>query len=202
MDVTGFMYNPTDLPLTTTKRTEETNMSKPAAIALLYIMCALCSCERSQLQQDPSTTAQRIDVSAATSRGESAPTQEDTPSTSDDASDNKNKEYAPIPELGGRSTIDQDGLVRGESMNDLKAKYGEPASTYAFNVDDGVPEFRVELLNDYPPGADKSKGVEIMEHTYKASEGDSVRLFTIWYHEVDGQWIALQAISYSDNVEF
>lgn len=205
MSTTGFVYNPPHLDDTPTPIIAlEADMRKSATIALLYIMCALCACERSQVQQDPTITTRGRDVPIDTSHGERAPTNP-TPSTSVvvDHGDHQEKEkHAPIPALGDHNTIDQDKLVRGEHMNDVKAKYGEPASTYTFNLDDGVPEFRVELLNDYPPGSDKSKGVEIMEHTYKASEDGATRFLTIWYHEVDGQWIALQAISYSDNVEF
>ncbi|MFT7579720.1 MAG: hypothetical protein ACI9MR_001386 [Myxococcota bacterium] len=104
-------------------------------------------------------------------------------------------EAPPRPE-GEKSTQDYDSLVRGKTLADLEKRYGKPARTYAFKMGDGIPEFRIELLNTYAPGTNKD--VEILEHTYQL-EGYR---FTIWYHEKAKGWLALEAVSYVDGVQF
>lgn len=105
-----------------------------------------------------------------------------------------------LPKQAGESSSDLDELVRGKTMTALQAIYGPPDSTYEVKLDEGVPEFRVELLNDYAPGAPESKGVIIMEHTYRYTEDGYKGV--IWYHDVDGVKTALQAMVWEDGVQF
>lgn len=109
--------------------------------------------------------------------------------------------YQQIPRPGGdESTSDLDALVRGKPMDELVKLYGPPHKTYEVKMDEGVPEFRIELYNDYPPGEPQSKGIIITEHTYRYDE-DGYQA-TIWYHDVAGTMTALQAVSWNDGVKF
>jgi hypothetical protein len=109
----------------------------------------------------------------------------------------KSAAFAPPPSPAPKSIQDNDSLVLGKSLAEITARYGEPTRTYSFKMGDGIPEFRIELFNTYPPG-DEHKDVQILEHTYQL---DGYK-FTVWYHEQDKGWRGLEAVSYSDGVDF
>ena len=126
-----------------------------------------------------------------------------TPATGPAERPTSQAESRALPALGDASVVDQDALVRGTTMTELTARYGEPTRTHTFEPYDGMSEFRIEIGNTYRPGSDRAKGVTITEHTYEESQtGGSKTFFTIWYHRPEGEWVGLQAVSYSDGVDF
>ena len=113
------------------------------------------------------------------------------------AKEAKASEVPPRPSKG-LDVQDFDSLVRKKPRAELLEKWGESASSTEFKIGDGVPEFRIELYNDFPPGDPASAEVRIKEDTWRL---DGYR-FTMWSHQPEGRWQALQAVSYVDGVQF
>jgi hypothetical protein len=170
-------------------------MTRTMSLALCMLtLCGALACQSdAPKKQDAIATPTDGAAAPAASVAPSAP--ESQPAVEAPAARAK----LPKP-TGDGGTRDIDELVRGKTMAALQATYGPPDSTYEVKLDEGVPEFRVELLNDYAPGAPESKGVIIMEHTYRYSEDGYKGV--IWYHDVDGVKTALQAMVWEDGVEF
>lgn len=110
----------------------------------------------------------------------------------------KELEPPPTPKAGDHGVTDYDGLVRGKPRADFLEKWGKPTREMQFKMGDGIPEFRIELYNDFRPEDPKTADVQIQEDTWEVDD----YLFTLWSHQKDGEWIALQAVSYSQGVDF
>jgi hypothetical protein len=98
----------------------------------------------------------------------------------------------------GRS-VDKIRALHGLAVERVAAELDEPNQIYEFSIEDGVDsEFRVELLNTYPPGSPRSKGVRIREWQWK------YRDFTVavWFHSVEGRWVVLDTCRWKKGVKF
>jgi hypothetical protein len=88
--------------------------------------------------------------------------------------------------------------LHGRTVAEVAAELGEPNQTYEFSVEDGVDEFRIELLNTYPPGQARSRGVRIREWQWKYREFS----VAVWFHLVDGQWVVLDTCRWKKGIVF
>ena len=81
-----------------------------------------------------------------------------------------------------------DEAIMSYSLNHAINELGEPLDDYTFTTN-GLPEFRIELLNIFPP----SDSIYIRELTWNTSDdaqvtdGGIFRL-TVWYAQKDGVW--------------
>lgn len=88
--------------------------------------------------------------------------------------------------------------LEGKGEDALKAELGEPTGTREFVMRDCCHEFEIELYNTYPPDDPKNADVQIRQWTW-TYDGYAV---TVWLHQVEGKWVALDTIRYADDVEF
>ncbi len=151
---------------------------RTASIVLaVFIMATACETP----QETPTATPAAAEVPTPEVKPEPAPDQKG--------------EKPPSPEPN--STADFDELVRNTPRQQWLDKWGPPTESVSFKMGEGMPEFRVELLNDYPAGAENDD-VEIQEDTWNLGTYS----FTMWSHKQDGNWVVLQAVSYMARVEF
>jgi hypothetical protein len=104
----------------------------------------------------------------------------------------------PIPDPGERGMKDLDRLVRDVPQEELHARYGPPHETSSFMATEGPGEMQVEILNDYPPSDPASSQTKIIENTWRGED----YTFVAWLHLKNDEWVGLQAIAFSDDVEF
>jgi hypothetical protein len=100
----------------------------------------------------------------------------------------------PGPPVGD---VDELKELEGKPEAEVLAALGEPTTKREFQMRECCTEFQIEIYNTYPPGAGHDD-VLIREWTWDY-EGYAV---TIWLHEHDGAWLALDTCRYSDDVEF
>jgi hypothetical protein len=107
-----------------------------------------------------------------------------------------------IPEVAngpwGEMPVDKIPVLVGATIEKVREQFGAPNHENEFPVDGGLPEFRVELLNTYPPGDPRSRGVRIREWRWQYP-GFRV---AIWFHRVEGEWIVLDTVRWRNGVEF
>ncbi len=164
--------------------------SLPMMICVMALALSACQSDGSKKQDDPKPDPV-VTPSPSTSSEQGSASQGDAPKNQ--------KTYAKLPApKGGADDIDK--VVRGKPLTELEALYGPPAQVIEVKLDEGVPEFRIELLNDYRPDDPASKGVVITEHLYHYPEDGYHGV--IWYHEVDGALIGLQAATWLEGTEF
>ena len=96
------------------------------------------------------------------------------------------------------SSVDRVDSLLGSIKDHVEEKLGKPNQTYEFSVEDGVDEFRIELLNTYPPGSARAKGVLIREWQWKYSTFS----VAVWFHLVDGRWVVLDTCRWKKGVLF
>lgn len=88
---------------------------------------------------------------------------------------------------------------QGFTVNRVINSFGEPTTQTTFNPSrDPMPEYRIEILNDYP-----QSDVLIQEYIYQYEDGS--RIF-FWFHVVDSdeerEWLVLQAMKVAPGVMF
>jgi hypothetical protein len=88
--------------------------------------------------------------------------------------------------------------LHGATEERVFSELGEPNQTYEFSIEDPVPEFRIELLNTYPPGHARSRGVRILEWQWRYREFS----FAVWFHKSDGRWVVLDTCRWKKGVVF
>lgn len=88
--------------------------------------------------------------------------------------------------------------VIGKSQSQVLAKKGKPVKTEEFKLEEGMNEFRIELQNTYPLTEEKNKKIKIRELTW--SKGDE-RL-TVWFHNINGTWRAINKYEWHKDMEF
>ncbi|MFQ5731360.1 MAG: hypothetical protein ACE5KM_05325 [Planctomycetaceae bacterium] len=86
----------------------------------------------------------------------------------------------------------------GLTENIVVAKLGEPKSTLTFPMGKGQPEFRVELHRFYPPSNPANHKVLIKELRWR--DGDYH--MAVWFHKVDGKWVALDSVKWHKSIVF
>jgi hypothetical protein len=88
--------------------------------------------------------------------------------------------------------------LHGRTQDEVVADLGEPNQMYEFSIEEGVDEFRIELLNTYPPGHPRSRGVRIREWQWKYRE---FRV-AVWFHLLDGRWVVLDTCGWKKGIAF
>jgi hypothetical protein len=86
----------------------------------------------------------------------------------------------------------------GQPLEKVRHTFGCPNQENEFSMGDSIDEFRVELLNTYPPGDPRSIGVRIKEWIWRYP-GFSV---AVWFHLENGQWVVLDTCRWKDGVAF
>lgn len=106
---------------------------------------------------------------------------------------------ANVPAPPGPPVDDVDELkeLEGKAEAAVVAQLGEPSNKRSFPMSECCTEFQIELYNTYPPDGDHGE-VQIHEWTW----GYDGYALTVWFHERDGTWLALDTCRYSDDVEF
>jgi len=84
------------------------------------------------------------------------------------------------------------------SMNKVLDELGFPERCDTFLIQEIVGEFRIELLNTYPLTNPKNRKVKIKELHWK--DGDYN--ITLWFHQIDGNWVVLDGRRWHKNVDF
>lgn len=87
--------------------------------------------------------------------------------------------------------------LEGQTQAALRLEFGEPTVEREFTMDECCTEFEIELYNHYPPKAGHDD-VAIRESTWQF---DGYKL-TIWLHQHEGEWVALETSRYADGTEF
>jgi hypothetical protein len=98
----------------------------------------------------------------------------------------------------GDRPVDKIETLHGRTQDEVAADLGEPNQTYEFSIEVGVDEFRIELLNTYPPGRPRSRGVRIREWEWKYREFS----VAVWFHLVDGRWVVLDTCRWKKGIAF
>lgn len=75
---------------------------------------------------------------------------------------------------------------------------GETNQTYEFSIEEGVGQFKIELLNTYPPGHPRTRGVRIREWQWKYREFS----VAVWFHLVNGLWMVLDTCRWKKVIVF
>jgi hypothetical protein len=113
-----------------------------------------------------------------------------------------NAEKEKVPPLADKSwgdrPVDKIEALHGRTQDEVAANLGEPHQTYEFSIEQGVDEFRIELLNTYPPGHPRSRGVRIREWQWKYREFS----VAVWFHLVEGRWVVLDTCRWKKGIAF
>ena len=86
----------------------------------------------------------------------------------------------------------------GLSLATMLADEGPPVEQSEFFAPNAAGEMRVEIWNHYPPEDPASKHVLIKERWW--DRGDAY--LTVWFHEIDGEWVALDTLLWDKDIQF
>lgn len=98
----------------------------------------------------------------------------------------------------GHAPVEKVERLHGLPVAKVLAEFGEPTYSYEFPMKERAGEFSIELWNFYPPDDPTVADVRIQELTWK-HWGYSV---AVWFHQVDGEWVALDSCRWQKGVEF
>ena len=88
--------------------------------------------------------------------------------------------------------------LHGQTYASLMKQLGNPSFEYSFTMDKRLSEFQIELHNTYPPESPNNPTVEIRECTWEYSR----HRLTVWFHKMNGKWLALNTSRYKNDVVF
>jgi len=88
--------------------------------------------------------------------------------------------------------------VHGMTESDVVGSLGQPDDSRDFTMAECCHEFEIELYNTYPPVDGTHDDVEIHERHWKFDD----HILTVWFHEVEGEWTALDAHLWHKDTEF
>lgn len=86
----------------------------------------------------------------------------------------------------------------GRQIDAIVSELGEPDRAATLQMNQGLDEFRAELRNTYPHDGPASASVVIKELWWR--QGDYT--LTIWFHQVNGEWVALDTCYWHDSIVF
>lgn len=103
------------------------------------------------------------------------------------------KEYQPF---------EDDRAIMSYSLDFAINELGQPLNDYFFNTI-GLPEFRIELLNSFPP----SDSIYIRELTWNTSNNaqisdEGIYRLTVWYAQKDSIWMPVLFCRWNTNMQF
>lgn len=113
-----------------------------------------------------------------------------------------------VPEGSSKppGVTDDHGVTRHDKLVDGKPRagwvdtWGPSDEQLTFWVKDGPHEYQIELLNVFRPDDPQTQKVEIHEDTWD----EDGYTFVLWSFRKspDAEWVAVQAMSYEDGIEF
>lgn len=86
----------------------------------------------------------------------------------------------------------------GQIRQTVESKLGTPTQTYKFPMSQALGEMRSPLLSTYPSSNPANANVMIEESWWK--DGDY--WITLWFHQVNGQWVVLESCRWHKDVQF
>ena len=102
----------------------------------------------------------------------------------------------------GYQPFEDDKVIMSYNLDFAINELGQPLDDYYFNTIN-LPEFRVELLNIFPP----SDSIYIRELTWSTSSNaqisdEGIDLLTVWYAQEGNAWKPVHFIRWNSNMEF
>ncbi len=88
--------------------------------------------------------------------------------------------------------------MTSKSYESTIQQLGKPDAETSFRIGEIDGEFRVELYNTYPNDKGQNADVEIREATWRKGADN----LTIWFHEVNGEWVEVHRLTWDKNAEF
>lgn len=88
--------------------------------------------------------------------------------------------------------------LHGQSRAQVITQLGQPTRTEKFPMSKAADEFRIELQNTYPLSQPGNANVEIEELTWQ--DGDY--WITLWLHQLNGEWVVLDACRWHKDILF
>lgn len=89
--------------------------------------------------------------------------------------------------------------LHGKSREAVVAELGEPDCQLDYTMANSPGgEFRVELYNTYPPGDPKGSQARIQELQWHRAR----YYIAVWLHQVNGEWVVLNALRWKQGVVF
>lgn len=95
---------------------------------------------------------------------------------------------------GGGFSFELKGLPRER----VSERFGPPAEREAYRAGDRGGEFYVGIENVYPSKVAANRDVPIEEWTWLSG----VCILTVWFHRVDGVWVAFDDIYRNEEIAF
>jgi len=86
----------------------------------------------------------------------------------------------------------------GQSRRAVESALGKPTRTDKYPMSQAVGEMRAPLFNAYPTSNPANANVPIEESWWK--DGDY--WITLWFHQVNGQWVVLDSCRWHKDVRF
>lgn len=86
----------------------------------------------------------------------------------------------------------------GQSRQAVKSRLGKPIRIDKYTMSQAVGEMRAPLFKTYPTSNPANANVLIEESSWK--DGDY--WITLWFHQVNGQWIVLDSCRWHKDVKF
>lgn len=85
------------------------------------------------------------------------------------------------------------------SMDQAIKKFGPPAKKDSFDMSQGIPEFRIGLMNVINKSDYTNKPLIIQELTWETGKDT---LTTIWFKKEKEVWLQVDSLVYSKNEHF
>jgi hypothetical protein len=98
----------------------------------------------------------------------------------------------------GHAPVEKVPGLRGQTVDQVTRVLGKPDLDESYQMRDAGGEFRIELRNTYRLDRPGNEDVEIRELWWKHSR------FTVavWFHQIDGQWVALDSCRWKQGIQF
>lgn len=114
-------------------------------------------------------------------------------------SDEEKEDVPPVLDQPWRNELaDKITALHGLIEEEVLLALGQPNQAGEFPIEKAVGEFRIELLNTYPPWHLRSWGVRIREWQWKYREFS----IAVWFHRVNGRWVVLDTCRWKKGVVF
>jgi hypothetical protein len=98
----------------------------------------------------------------------------------------------------GHPPVEKMPFLHGKTTEQVESILGQPDETHLIGLGEIKDEFRCELLNYYSPDKVENKGVEFKELWWKRSR----YTITVWFHRLNGQWVAIDSCRWKKGVVF
>ncbi|MBI1371727.1 MAG: hypothetical protein GC159_03060 [Phycisphaera sp.] len=86
----------------------------------------------------------------------------------------------------------------GMTVDAVVDELGQPTTSDEFTLDHAVGELYGPLFNTYPPDDPATPMVKIRELRWRSQDVTTV----VFFHEIDGGWVALDTVWWEDGIVF